>query len=86
MSGQDHSKCQSLLDSLSDYVDGTLGEDLCEEIERHIADCQNCHIVVDTLRKTISLYHVSATDAGEVPGVVRERLFRTLNLEDIIRH
>ncbi len=86
MSEQDHSKCQSLLGSLSDYVDGTLAEGLCEEIERHIAECQNCHVVVDTLRKTISLYHESAAEAGEVPGVVRERLFRTLNLDDYLQH
>jgi anti-sigma factor RsiW len=85
MSEQHHSKCQSLLGSLSDYVDGTLDEELCQEIERHVAECQNCHIVVDTLRKTISLYHESAAEAGEMPGVVRERLFRTLNLDDYLR-
>jgi anti-sigma factor RsiW len=85
MSEHDHSKCQFLLGSLSDYVDGTLDEELCEEIERHIAECQNCHVVVDTLRKTISLYHESAAEAGEVPGLVRVRLFRTLNLDDYLR-
>ncbi len=85
MSEHDHSKCRSLLGSLSDYVDGTLGAELCEEIERHVAECQNCHVVVDTLRKTISLYHESAAESGEAPGVVRERLFRTLNLDDYLR-
>jgi anti-sigma factor RsiW len=86
MSEPDQTKCRSLLGSMSDYVDGTLSEELCEEIERHIVECRNCHVVVDTLRKTISLYHESAAKTGEVPGVVRERLFRTLNLDDIIRH
>lgn len=86
MSEHDHSKCRSLLGSLSDYVDGTLGEELCEELEHHVAECQNCKVVIDTLRKTISLYHETAADAGDVPGVVRERLFRTLNLNDFIRH
>ena len=86
MSDFEHSKCRSLLGSLSDFVDGTLGEGLCEEIERHVAECQNCRVVVDTLRKTISLYHESSVEAGEVPVVVRERLFRTLNLDDYIRH
>jgi anti-sigma factor RsiW len=86
MSEHEHSKCRTLLGSLSDYVDGTLSEELCEEIERHVSECQNCHIVVDTLRKTISLYHESAAEAGEMPGEVRERLFRTLNLDDYIRH
>jgi anti-sigma factor RsiW len=86
MSEHDHSKCRALLGSLSDYVDGTLGEDLCAEIERHVTECEDCHVVVDTLRKTISLYHESAADPAEVPGVVRERLFRILNLDDYIQH
>jgi anti-sigma factor RsiW len=85
MSDHEHSICRSLLGSLSEFVDGTLGEELCAEIERHVAECQNCHVVVDTLRKTISLYHESAVETGEVPGVVRERLFRTLNLDDYIQ-
>jgi predicted anti-sigma-YlaC factor YlaD len=86
MSDTDHSKCKALLGSLSDYVDGDLSEELCQKIESHIAECQNCRIVVDTLRKTIYLYHKSATEPAEVPGVVRERLFRTLNLEDYLPH
>jgi anti-sigma factor RsiW len=85
MSVHDHSKCRALMGSLSDYVDGALSEELCEEIERHVTECQDCHVVVDTLRKTISLYHESAAEAGEVPGLVRERLFRTLNLDDYIK-
>ena len=86
MTEDDLSKCRTLLGSLSEYVDGTLGEALCEEIERHEAECHHCHVVIDTLRKTISLYHDYAEEEGEVPGIVRERLFRTLNLDDYIRH
>lgn len=86
MSDTDHSKCKTLLGSLSDYADGNLSEELCQKIESHIAECQNCRIVVDTLRKTIYLYHKSAAEPPEIPGVVRERLFRTLNLEDYLPH
>ena len=86
MIANENSKCRSLLGSLSDYVDGSLGEELCEEIEQHVAECQNCHIVVDTLRKTVSLYHASAAEADQAPALVRERLFRTLNLDDYARH
>jgi anti-sigma factor RsiW len=86
MSDHEHSNCQSLLGSLSEYVDGTLSQELCAEIEDHLSECQNCHLVVDTLRKTISLYRQSAAEAGEVPALVKERLFRVLNLDDYIRH
>ena len=79
-------ECKSLLESLSDYIDGTLSEELCEEIQRHIAECQDCHIVVDTLRKTVYLYHATASKPATVPPNVRDRLFRSLNLEDYLKH
>lgn len=85
MNQPDRPECHALITYLSDYVDGSLSEELCLELEGHLAGCEDCRIVVDTLRKTISLYHTCAEEPQEVPGVVRERLFRTLNLEDFIR-
>ena len=74
-------ECHHLLSSLSEYVDGTLDEDLCAELERHLSDCENCRVVVDTLHKTVTLYHQSANSSG-APEEVRQRLFQRLNLED----
>jgi anti-sigma factor (TIGR02949 family) len=80
----DHKEsCRNLLSSLSDYVDGTLGEQLCDDIERHLASCDDCRIVVDTLRKTIYLVH--ATSKPEpVPAEVRTRLFHRLDLDEYL--
>jgi len=77
------SHCRDLLASLSDYVDGELGEQLCLEIERHLAGCVDCRVVVDTLRKTIYLYQTS--NDVTVPPDVSQRLYRSLNLEDFRR-
>ena len=77
----DKHECQHLLDQLSDYVDGELEQAMCEEIERHLAGCQNCRIVVDTLSKTVRLYRTHGQDP--VPGDVQERLFKVLNLENL---
>jgi anti-sigma factor RsiW len=74
-------ECQHLLGGLSDYVDGELGQAMCQELERHLADCPNCRVVVDTLRKTVTLYQ--ACGEAEVPGDVQERLFRVLDLEQL---
>ena len=79
----DHDDCQALLDSLSDYVDGTLHDKLCAEIEMHISACDKCRIVVDTLRKTISLYQIPRTPPT-IPEDVRQRLYRRLYLEDFL--
>jgi anti-sigma factor (TIGR02949 family) len=75
--------CRNLLASLSEYVDGELGEELCAEIERHMAGCENCQIVVDTLRKTIYLYK-AASSQPEIPPDVRKRLFLRLDLDEFI--
>lgn len=79
-----HQNCRELLDSLSDYVDGSLSEVLCEEIERHMEGCENCRIVVDSLRKTVYLYHTTAATVPDMPDDVRERLYRRLELEEYL--
>ena len=76
--------CGEFPESLSDYVDGILGDALCKEIENHMADCEDCRIVVDTLKKTIYLYHETASKTT-IPLGVRERLFRSLDLDDFIQ-
>jgi anti-sigma factor RsiW len=86
MSDIDHSTCKSLLGYLSDYVDGDLSEELCREIENHAAGCQDCRVVVDTLRKTISLYREAAAGSAEIPGETREKLFKVLNLDDFLQY
>ena len=81
----DHEDCSHLLGSLSEYVDGTLGELLCEEIERHVADCDDCRVVIDTLEKTVYLYHTAAeSEPPSVPNDVKERLYKRLDLGDFL--
>jgi len=76
----DHKNCRKLLRSLSDYVDGELGEELCSVIETHVKDCEDCRIVVDTLRKTVEIYHMTSEDEY-IPGDIKERLYKTLDIE-----
>lgn len=78
-----HEDCRQLLNSLSDYIDGDLQQELCDEIDLHMKDCDNCRIVVDTLNKTISLYQTSSEPAV-VPEEVRQRLFHRLDLDEFL--
>lgn len=75
--------CRHLLDSLSDYVDGQLGDELCQELEKHLAGCENCNIVVDTLRKTVYLYQVD-NSKNEIPKEVRRRLYQKLDMTELL--
>jgi len=79
----DHLDCRHLLGSLSDFMDGELESDLCAQIERHLAECPDCKVVVDTLQKTVYLYHTTA-DLASVPEGLRQRLFRRLEIDDLL--
>lgn len=68
--------CRELLGQLSEYIDGELEESLCAEIEQHLADCEDCRIVVDTTRKTVLLFR--RQKAADLPSGVSERLQQAL--------
>jgi anti-sigma factor (TIGR02949 family) len=79
----EHKNCRQLLGSLSEYVDGELDEELCSMLEQHLEDCEDCRIVVDTLKKTVYLYHATAQD-DTIPSDMRERLYKSLNIDDYL--
>ena len=79
----EHNNCRQLLGSLSEYVDGELSEELCSMLEHHLEDCEDCRIVVDTLRKTVTLYQKTA-ESDVLPSDIRERLYKSLNLEEYL--
>lgn len=69
-------KCHELLKLLNEYVDGTIEPGVCEQFEKHLAGCNPCQIVVDNIRKTITLY--KAGQPYEVPFEFRQRLHTAL--------
>ena len=73
-----HESCRHYLRSISEYLDGTLSDALCDEIEAHMATCENCRVVVNTLSKTVVLYR--RLPSPEMPDEVKERLFKVLDL------
>lgn len=79
----EHENCRKLLGSLSEYVDGELSEELCSRLEQHLEECENCRIVVDTLRKTVYLYRTTA-GSETLPNDIRQRLYRSLNIDDYL--
>lgn len=75
--------CRHLVESISDYIDGSLDESLCAELEKHLEGCVNCRVVVDTMRKTVELYQMEADE--EIPADVRSRLYMKLNLDEYLK-
>jgi len=74
--------CRHLLGDLSDYLDGEASAELCAEIERHLADCADCRVMLDTLRKTMLLYR--GLPQPDLSPQARERLYQALDLKEFL--
>jgi len=72
--------CLEMLNALSEYLDGEASAMLCAEIQRHMASCGKCRVVVNTLQKTVMLYRLLPEPA--LPDQARERLYKTLGLSE----
>ena len=80
----DHTKCSHYLHEISDYIDGELDPRLCQELEEHMAGCENCTVVVNTLKRTIELYQEDEANP-ELPEEARKRLFKRLSLDEFLK-
>ncbi|HEY3312874.1 MAG TPA: zf-HC2 domain-containing protein [Anaerolineales bacterium] len=77
-------ECKDLLGNLSELIDGELDDETCQELRRHMDGCENCRVVFDTTTRTIYLYQTCANET-RLPDDVRERLFDTLHLDDLLK-
>jgi len=59
--------CNDVLEQLADYLDEDARQELCRAIEAHLSICKDCRIEVDSVRKTILLYHMDR----DIPTPVR---------------
>ncbi len=64
----------------SQYVDGTIDPAVCEDFEKHMAGCNPRQVVVDNIRKTITLYKKGKPYElpAPVPQTAPQRLAPTL--------
>jgi len=46
-------RCRTLFAALSDYMDGLVDDAVCEQIERHIGDCEPCQAFLRSLKSTV---------------------------------
>jgi predicted anti-sigma-YlaC factor YlaD len=68
--------CRQVLASLSCWLDGDGTAELRAAIERHLARCGRCRVLVDTTRHTLRL--LVETEPFEVPLAVSARLYARL--------
>jgi anti-sigma factor RsiW len=68
--------CEELLKLLNEYLDGDVAPGVCKEFESHLAGCDPCQVVVDNIRRTITLYKDGVPH--DLPVEFRNRLHGVL--------
>ena len=46
-------RCRHLFAQLSDYMDGVIDEAICDEMKRHISDCEPCQAFLSSLQDAV---------------------------------
>lgn len=76
LGGRHGATCSELLALLNDYVDGGVDPAICKDFEEHLAGCNPCRVVVDNVRRTITLYRKD--EPCDLPPEFRDRLHAAL--------
>jgi anti-sigma factor RsiW len=64
--------CDELYRRLTDHAEGVLAPGVCEEVERHLAQCDDCTAIRQDLRDLSRLCREQSSVA--LPIVVRRRI------------
>lgn len=64
--------CKDFLNELTDYLDGTISVTVRAELDEHLHWCRDCHVVLNTTKKTIEIYRDNRL--YELPEKLRQQL------------
>ncbi len=64
--------CHGLFDKMSAFLDGELDQQMMDQIERHIKDCNCCRECMETVRQTRDL--LQASPKSSIPDDLKARL------------
>lgn len=64
--------CKNIVKEISNYLDEALEPSLKSSIEKHLENCEDCRIVVDTTKKTVQIFCNS--EPAPLPEDTRQRL------------
>jgi len=61
---------------LSDYLDSSLDAATRQELDRHVEECPNCWVVLDTTKKTLKIY--KGCEPKPVPAALEDKLMAAI--------
>jgi len=68
--------CKQFLQELNDFLDETTDQDMKLRLQKHVNECPNCFVIVDTTRRTLEVY--KGMEPQAVPEHVKTRLWAAL--------
>lgn len=71
-------KCKEAYLRICDNLDADPNSAKCRQVLKHLETCPDCAALLDSVKKTVSLYRL--LPGPRVPSVAHERLIKTINL------
>ena len=68
--------CKEFLHELGEFLDDSVDTEIRAKLERHVSECPNCWVIVDTTKKTLQVY--KGMEPQEIPDDIRSRLMAAL--------
>ena len=68
--------CKEFLQELTDYLDDSADQALRRELDQHVTECPNCFVILDTTKRTISVY--KGMEPQTIPEDVHSRLMKAV--------
>jgi len=64
------------LHELSDFLDDSVDAEIRRQLEKHVTECPNCWVIVDTTKKTLQVY--KGMEPQQIPEDIHSRLMAAL--------
>jgi heterodisulfide reductase subunit B len=68
--------CKDFLNELSDFLDETLDPNVRAALDKHVNECPNCWVILDTTQRTIKVY--KGLEPQSIPPDIHSRLMSAL--------
>jgi anti-sigma factor (TIGR02949 family) len=68
--------CKDFLNELSEFLDDTLDPKVRAELHKHVEECPNCWVILDTTQRTIKVY--KGLEPQTIPSDIHTRLMTAL--------
>ena len=68
--------CKDFLSELGDFMDGTLDQEIRNNLQKHVSECPNCWVVLNTSQQTITIY--KGLEPQTIPPDIHSRLMEAL--------